>query len=154
VLRYRMIHPELLAVLAGAGHGSRILIADSNYAHRTNTNRNAPVIHLNLRPGLVSVDQVLETVVDASPIESATLMRPDDGSPSTVASGYQRLLGNAVDIHSVPRAEFYQACRAADLAATVATGDQRHYANILLTIGSLPAPVFARNGVGIVQEAT
>ena len=152
MLRYPLIHPELLAALAGAGHGSRILIADSNYAHRTNTNRDAPVIHLNLRPGLVSVDQVLETVIDASPIESATLMRPDDGSPSTVEAGYQRLLGNA-GIHSVSRTEFYQACRGADLAATVATGDQRHYANILLTIGSLPAPRFTHNGVGSAQEA-
>jgi L-fucose mutarotase len=30
MLRYSLLHPELLAVLAGAGHGSRILIADAN----------------------------------------------------------------------------------------------------------------------------
>jgi L-fucose mutarotase len=140
VLRYPLIHPQLLAVLAAAGHGSKILIADGNYAHRTNTHALAPVIHLNLRPGLVTVEHVLETVVDASPVEAATLMLPDDGSPSPVQERYRGLLGEAVPMRLVGRGAFYQACRRSDMAATIATGDQRHYANVLLTVGALPAP--------------
>jgi len=31
MLKYRLLHPELLSVLAQAGHGSRILLADANY---------------------------------------------------------------------------------------------------------------------------
>lgn len=138
MLRYPLIHPDLLAVLGKAGHGSRILIADGNYAHHTNTNRHAPVIHLNLRPGLLTVEQVLESVVDASPIESAALMRPDDGSACPVETRYRRYLGEQVPMDSLVRQDFYDACRSSDLAATIATGDQAHYANILLTIGSLP----------------
>jgi L-fucose mutarotase len=140
MLRYSLLHPELLAVLAGAGHGSRILIADANYAHRTNTGGHAPVIHLNLRPGLVTVTEVLETLVEAVPVEAAALMRPDDGSPCPAEPGYREILGSSVHFAQLFRAEFYRACRGHELAGTVATGDQRHYANVLLTIGSLPAP--------------
>jgi L-fucose mutarotase len=146
MLRYSRIHPELLSVLAGAGHGSRILIADANYAHRTNSSGHAPVIHLNLRPGLVTVTEVLETLVDATPVEAAVLMRPDDGSPCPAEPGYRELLGEDVHFGQLGRQEFYQACRGHELAATVATGDQRHYANILLTIGSLPAPESPKTG--------
>jgi L-fucose mutarotase len=140
VLRYQLIHPGLLAALAGAGHGSTLLIADSNYAHSTHTRPQAPVIHLNLRPGLVTVTDVLAVVLDASPVEAAALMRPDDGSPGPMEPEYRRLLGDTVPILSLERAAFHHACRSADLAATVATGDQRHYANVLLTIGAQPLP--------------
>jgi L-fucose mutarotase len=63
VLRFPLIHPPLLAALGAAGHGARVLLADANYSHSTNANPGAALIHLNLRPGLVTVDQVLEPVL-------------------------------------------------------------------------------------------
>jgi L-fucose mutarotase len=139
MLRYQLIHPPLLAALAEAGHGSKILIADANYAHRTNTYRAAPVIHLNLRPGLLDVDQVLATVIDAAPIELATLMTPDDDGVAACEAGYRALLGD-VPVDRLARTDFYRACQQPDLAAVVATGDGRHFANVLLTIGFNPPP--------------
>jgi len=47
MLKYRLLHPELLSVLAQAGHGSRILLADANYPVATgavNTPQTAVVI--------------------------------------------------------------------------------------------------------------
>ena len=35
MLRYQLLHPEILAALGGAGHGSQILIADGNYPFET-----------------------------------------------------------------------------------------------------------------------
>jgi L-fucose mutarotase len=144
VLRYHLVHPELLAALAGAGHGSTILIADGNYAHSTGTSPSAPVIHLNLRPGLLTVDHVLAALVEASPFERATVMAPDDGSPSPVLERYQQSLGLDVPVDVVDREHFRNACRSPDLAATVATADERHYANILLTVGALAKPGASR----------
>jgi L-fucose mutarotase len=43
--------------------------------------------------------------------------------------------GPAVPLRSLERFEFYAACREPDLAVCVATGDDRLYANILLTVG-------------------
>lgn len=45
------------------------------------------------------------------------------------------MLGPEIDLNPLARFDFYAACRGADLAVCVATGDQRLYANILLTIG-------------------
>ena len=139
MLRYPLIHPPLLEVLAGAGHGSRILIADGNYAHRTNSSARARVIHLNLRPGLLTVEQVLEVIAEAVPIEAAAMMAPDDGSTITLDEVYRKYLGVETPLRMLPRGQFYQACLDPMLDATVATGDMRHFANILLTVGALAA---------------
>jgi RbsD / FucU transport protein family len=85
MLRFPLIHPPLLAALGAAGHGARVLLADANYSHSTNIGPRATLIHLNLRPGLVTVDQVLEPVLASVPIEAVTVMRPDDGSTPTVS---------------------------------------------------------------------
>jgi L-fucose mutarotase len=140
MLKYRLIHPPLLGVLAAAGHGSKILLADSNYAHSTNAYSGAARIYLNLSPGLLTVDDVLRAIMDATPIESGATMRPDDGSAAAAVAGFVELLGPQVTMTALDRAQFYQACTRADLAAVVATGDQRHFANILLTIGAVPPP--------------
>jgi L-fucose mutarotase len=135
VLRYRLTHPPLLRLLAGTGHGSRILLADANYAHDVNVRTGAPVVYLNLRPGLVRLDDVLELIVDAVPLESAVTMRPDDGSTPSVWARYARLLGPRIALQPLPRLDFYASARERDVAFAVATGDDRLYANLLLTVG-------------------
>jgi L-fucose mutarotase len=140
MLRHRLIHPQLLAALAESGHGGKVLISDGNFAHRTNTHPTAPVVYLNLSPGLLSVDQVLTALLDTCPIEHAAVMAPDDGTVAPAETGFRTALGPEVPVSRLPRADFYAACRQPELAVTVATGDERHFANILLTIGFLPDP--------------
>lgn len=135
MLRYPLTHPPLLAALAGSGHGSRILLADSNYAHDVNVRSGAPVIHLNLRAGLVRVDEILELIIGAAPLEAVVTMTPDDGSTPPVWSRYQELLGPDLPLRPASRMDFYAAAHAQDLAFAVATGDERLYANLLLTVG-------------------
>jgi L-fucose mutarotase len=137
VLRYPLLHPPLLHALATAGHGSKVLIADSNYAHRTNIHHRATLIHLNLRPGLVTIDEVLEPVLSAIPVEAVHTMRPDDGSTPDAWTDYERALGADLPLQPLARQDFYAACRSHELAVCVATGDVRHYANVLLTVGAI-----------------
>jgi L-fucose mutarotase len=137
VLRSPLIHPPLLAALGAAGHGARVLLADANYSHSTNVYPGAALIHLNVRPGLVTVDQVLEPVVELVPVESVSVMQPDDGSTPEVFARYRELLGDGLPLQPLGRLEFYATCREADLAVCVATGDDRLYANVLLTVGYL-----------------
>ncbi|MGX7826600.1 RbsD/FucU family protein [Actinokineospora sp. 24-640] len=139
MLRYPVLHPVLLGALARCGHGSRVLIADSNYAHVTNVNRDAEIVYLNLRPGLIPVDEILASVLTAVPAEAAHAMRPDgEGDRPPVWQEYERLLGPELPLQSLPRAEFYNTCRGSDLAVCIASGDTRLYANVLLTIGFVP----------------
>ena len=138
MLRYPLLHPPLLRSLAATGHGSTILIADANYAHATNVAPGADLIYLNLRPGMIAIDDILTTLLTAVPIESVRSMRPDDGSTPEFWQDYERLLGPDLPLEPVERFAFYRECREPDLALCIASGDTRHYANLLLTVGALP----------------
>lgn len=48
---------------------------------------------------------------------------------------YRELLGPGLPLQVLPRFGFYEAAKEPDVAFAVATGDDRLYANLLLTIG-------------------
>ncbi|WP_376796306.1 RbsD/FucU family protein [Thermogemmatispora sp.] len=139
MLSYRLLHPAILESLASAGHGSRVLIADGNYPLATRTAPRARLVYLNLRPGLVSVTAVLETLLTAIPVEAAHVMLPDDGSEPEILSEFRALLPHC-ELQGVGRFAFYDLACSSDVALAIATGEQRLWANILLTIGVVPPP--------------
>lgn len=135
MINYGLTHPVLLAALAQSGHGTRILIADGNYPHNTGAPPGAVRIALNLRPGMLTVDQILEVLIDAVPLEAATVMTPPNGGEPPAVHGYRDLLGAEVPVNGIGRFDFYAAARQPDVAVLIASGDTRPYANVLLTIG-------------------
>lgn len=137
MLNLPVVHPGLLAALARAGHGSTILIADGNYPHETGARPGVERIHLNFAPGLLTVLQVLSGISQIVPVESARVMAPAENEDLPLFSEYRRLLG--IELEPVERFAFYGAARGPDLALLIATADQQHYANLLLTVGVLPS---------------
>lgn len=138
MLSSRLVHPDLLAALGRMGHGSQILIADGNYPHVTGTHPDAERIHLNVTPGLLTVDQVLDLLIDTVPIESAQWMDTAEGQTSSATQGHLALLeraGLTEEASGLERFAFYEAARQAGVGVVIATGDIRQYANILLTVG-------------------
>lgn len=135
MLKTRLIHPELLEALASAGHGSRVLVADGNYPGTTAKHPAARLVHLNLAPGLLTVDQVLEVLLTAITVEAAVVMGPDDGSDVEAHAAIRSRLGGDVPIERTDRWSFYDLARSPELAVVVATGDVRPYGNVVLTIG-------------------
>lgn len=136
MLRYKLVHPEILAALGSAGHGSRVLIADGHYPFTTAAGPNAVHVFLNLAPGKLTVTEVLEVLADAIPIEAASVMQPPPelGTPEIFAE-FERLLPGGTPIEPLDRFAFYDAAKTEDVALVIATGEQRTYANLLLTIG-------------------
>jgi L-fucose mutarotase len=134
-----LLHPEILEALAGSGHGGKILIADGNYPFSTRANPAAKRVYLNFTPGKLSVLEVLEVLVGVIPIESADVMVPDSGPTPPIHSDFRRLLPG-VEIKENNRFPFYDLARDPDCALVIATGEQRIFANILLTIGVVPPP--------------
>ncbi len=136
MLKTRLIHPELLAALAQAGHGAQVLIADGNYPYSTRLGQDTPLTYLNLAPGLVSVEQVLDVLLDAVTVEAAAVMVPDAGRATPEIHGrFRESLGGGVDLDGLSRDEFYAAAQSDNVVLAVATGEQRTYANLLITIG-------------------
>jgi L-fucose mutarotase len=135
MLTTKLLHPEILAALGAAGHGSRVLIADGNYPFSTGSHREAKRVYLNLRPGLVSVPDVLEALVAVLPLESALVMVPSAEPEPEILADFRRLLPAGVPLEKKWRLNFYEEARSPDTALVIATGEQRIYANILLVIG-------------------
>jgi L-fucose mutarotase len=137
VLRYRLLHPEILAALGAAGHGSRVLIADGNYPFATKSHPAAPRVYLNLAPDLLKATDVLAVLADAIPIEAAHVMVPDASEEPAIFGEFRALLPG-IALGALDRFAFYDAASTPDLALVIATGERRVYANLLLTIGVVP----------------
>lgn len=133
----RLVHPPLLAALAAAGHGARVLLCDAHYPATTAVGPRAERVHLNLAPGLLDASAVLDVLLDALPVEAAAVMVPPDGSDSAAATAHRARLAQAgeVPVTALDRHAFYAAAKEEDLAVVVVTGDVRQYANLLLTVG-------------------
>jgi L-fucose mutarotase len=136
MLKQRLTHPVILDALAGAGHGSQILIADGNYPASTRVGDNAAVVYLNLAPGKPTATDVLDVLLTAVPIEDAAVMQPDNGAEPPVFQEFRRSLPD-LELTKLRRFEFYEEASGPDTCLQIITGERRLYANILLTIGVL-----------------
>lgn len=135
MLKTPLLHPEILRALAAAGHGSRVLIADGNFPSSTETPVGATKVYLNLRRGLVSVIDVLETLVATIPIESALIMETPDGAVVPIHGKFRELLPETVPLSAKKRLDFYAEAKCPATTLVIATGEERRFANILLTVG-------------------
>lgn len=144
MLKHQLIHPEINAIIGRAGHHSQILIADGNYPASSTLGPNAELVSLNLAPGLVTVAQVLETLLTAIPIDFVNTMGiPDDdpyagqGDPPAWDE-FRQILKKAnspVELKPIQKWDFYEAVASNNLVLTIQTGDQALWANLLLSIG-------------------
>jgi len=144
MLRHTLIHPQISAALATAGHHSTILIADGNYPAASKRGPRAELVSLNLMPGVVTCDQALQAVLSAIPVEAIQTMETEtsgpyalDGDPP-VWDDYRKTIEAAkldVVLQPIEKWAFYEAVSTNDHVLTIQTADQQRYANILLTVG-------------------
>ena len=144
MLTQQLIHPEILAVLARAGHHAKLLIADGNYPVSTKRGPNSQLVCLNLSPGVVTVAQVLRAVLSAVPVDHINTMGipPDDPyaqkAEPPVWNEFRRTIRGArlkLKLEPIAKWDFYKAVESPDHVLTVQTGDQALWANLLLTMG-------------------
>jgi len=140
MLKSTLLHPEILRALGGAGHGSKVLIADGNYPFGTGGHPEATRVYLNLAPGVLDAVQVLKVLAAAIPIEAAEVMMPAEGPEPAIFADFRKVLGSGLKLQPLGRFQFYDAARDRNTSLVVATGEQRIYANILLTVGVVPPP--------------
>lgn len=144
MLKTTLLHPEILSVLARAGHHAKILIADGNYPASTKRGPRAELVSLNLAPGILTVAQVLRVLLTAVPVDHINVMGipPDDpyaqqGEPP-VWSDFRSILAesnSALTLVPILKWDFYQHVESPDHVLTIQTADQALWGNVLLTIG-------------------
>ena len=144
MIRGKLIHPQIINALARAGHGAKVLISDGNYPHWTKRGHNAEVVFLNLAPGMLGAVDVLKVLVTEVPFESAAVMEYARTGPNALSQDppiwneFREVLhaaGVDTDLEHIEREKFYDAAGTPDVCLTIATGEQKIYANLLLTIG-------------------
>ncbi len=144
MLKSELIHPEISAIIARAGHSSKILIADGNYPASSAIGPGAKLVSLNLAPGLVTVGQVLKVLLTAIPIEAVNTMGMPEDDPYKLDADppawdqYREILTAAkcpAELQPIERWDFYDAVASRDHVLTIQTGDQALWANLLLTVG-------------------
>jgi len=140
----RLLHPDILRIVARGGHHSKILIADGNYPASTKRGPNAELVCLNLTPGCVTVAQVLRALLSEVPVDHLNTMGipPDDpyarfGEPPVWAE-LREITAEAgvnVKVEPIDKWDFYKAVESPDHILTIQTADQALWANVLLTMG-------------------
>lgn len=144
MLRSKLIHPEISAILARAGHHAKILIADGHYPVTTKRGPRAELVSLNLMPGVVTCGQVLEAVLSAVAVEVVNTMLPETSGPYVIAGdppvwnefrGIVRQAGLPLELTPLEKWEFYSAVDSPDHVLTIQTADLQRFANVLLTVG-------------------
>lgn len=144
MLRHKLIHPTINAVLGAAGHHSRVLIADGNYPAASKRGPAAQLVHLNLMPGVVTCNQVLEALLSAVPVEAVQTMMYETSGPYALTEDppvwaqYRATIqaaGLDLELEPLEKWAFYDAVATPDHVLTIQTADQQRYANVLLSIG-------------------
>ena len=144
MLKTALTHPEILRIVAGAGHHAKILIADGNYPASTKRGPRSEIVSLNLAPGIVTVAQVFRALLSVVPIDQVNTMGiPSDdpyaqkGEPPVWAT-YRTILAEIdprLTLEPVLKWDFYEQVESADHILTIQTGDEALWANLLLTVG-------------------
>ncbi len=146
MLNTPLLHPEILRILAMAGHHSLVLIADGNYPAATKRGPRAELVSLQLSPGLPTVAQVFEAVLATVQIDEVKTMgvdRSDSYAAATpgdppVWTTYRELLtktGSRCQLDPVVKWDFYEAVTSPDHILTIQTADTQPWANLLLSVG-------------------
>jgi L-fucose mutarotase len=144
MLKTQLLHPEILACIARAGHHGKILIADGNYPASSTLGPNATLVSLQVSPGLPTVTQVLRAVLATVPIERANTMDYERTGPYALSEDppvwpqFRQAIKDAgmkLELEPIEKWEFYKAVNNPDHILTIQTADQQRFANLLLTIG-------------------
>lgn len=144
MLLHQLIHPKINEVIGRAGHHGKILIADGNYPASSTLGPNAELVSLNLSPGLVTCNQVLQALVTAIPIEEVNTMNYETEGPYALSEDppvwneYRATFQAAkldLELKPIEKWDFYEAVNTRDHVLTIQTADQQRFANLLLSIG-------------------
>lgn len=134
MLKTALIHPTILEALARSGHFAQVVIADGNLPVGAMTGPNSTTVHLNFRPGMLDSVTVLEGILSVCPIQGAIVMEKPVQASADIHDTFKALLGD-VTWDEMERWAFYDKIREPATTLIIQTGEQRRFANIILTVG-------------------
>ncbi|NDV63415.1 transporter [Puniceicoccales bacterium CK1056] len=140
MLKTIITHPQILEALGQSGHFAQVVIADGNFPFKAMGGPNASTVYLNFRPGLLDAEQVLDGLLEMVNIQGAIVMQPPAGIEPDIHLRYREKLGTQVEWKTMERWAFYDQIKSPQTTLLIATGEQRRFANLILTVGVVKLP--------------
>jgi L-fucose mutarotase len=140
MIKSAVTHPAILEALARSGHFAQIVIADSNFPAGAMAGPNATTVHLNFRPGLIGAAEVLDGILEMVNIQGATVMQPPAELKPEIHATYRERLGPNTEWDTMERWAFYDKINSPLTTLLIATGEQRRFANLILSVGVVKLP--------------
>ncbi|WP_291960507.1 RbsD/FucU family protein [Maribacter sp.] len=134
MLKTPVIHPQIMEALGRSGHFAQVVIADGNLPVGAMTGPNSTTVHLNFRPGLLDALTVLEGILEVCPVQGAIVMEKPAEANAEIHDAYKKLLED-VTWEEMERWAFYDKIRDQNTTLIIQTGEQRRFANLILTVG-------------------
>ena len=129
----RLLHAELLEVIAAAGHGQTVVVADAGLPIPPE----APRIDLAVAPGVPSFAEVLDAVVAEMAVERLVIAAEADARGGALRQTLQQAFDAAGEplppVEVVDHEELKRRC--SEALAVVRTGEQTPYFNVVLVAG-------------------
>jgi D-ribose pyranase len=125
-----ILHSELARIVAGMGHGDRLVICDSGYP----IPHGKPVADVVLTVGIPGLLQTLNVVLQELHIEGVVVAREMEEISNPMYRDVLKSVGNA-PIQKVSHEEFKKISRTESNISFVRTGEATKFANTMLIAG-------------------
>jgi D-ribose pyranase len=125
-----ILHSELARIVAGMGHGDKLVVCDSGYP----IPHGKPVADVILTVGVPGVVQTLTTILQELHIEGVIVAEEMERRSPLMFQQVQSVMGS-VPIKKISHEEFKQLTRNEHNISFVRTGEATPFANVILVAG-------------------
>jgi D-ribose pyranase len=125
-----ILHSELARIVAGMGHGDKLVICDSGYP----IPHGKPIADVVLTLGVPGVVQTLTTVLQELDIEGVIIAEEMERRSPVMFQQVQRVAGS-VPMKKMSHEDFKHLTRNENNVSFVRTGEATPFANVILVAG-------------------
>jgi D-ribose pyranase len=125
-----ILHSELARIVAGMGHGDKLVVCDSGYP----IPHGAPVADLVLTVGIPGLIQTLNVVLQELHIEGVIVAQEMEQVSAPFYQKVKQAVGNT-PVQKISHEEFKKMSRTENNVSFVRTGEATKYANTMLIAG-------------------
>jgi len=125
-----ILHSELAAIVAGMGHGDKLVICDCGYP----IPHDRPLADCVLTVGTPGLVETLKVVLGELHIEGAMMAKEVEQKSPAILKEIQAALGT-VAVKKIPHEKFKEVCRTEPNVSFVRTGEATPFSNIALIAG-------------------
>ena len=125
-----ILHSDLAAIVAGMGHGDKLVICDCGYP----IPHDRPLADCVLTVGTPGLVQTLKVVLGELHIEGAMMAKEVEQKSPAILKEIQAAIGT-VPMKKIPHEKFKEFCRSEPNVNFVRTGEATPFSNIVLIAG-------------------